>query len=59
MLYVITLDPGTVEERMFVVSEENYEAELADLENYCDSLDVSAAHGSVEILQSRPTFRLY
>ena len=59
MLYVITLDPGSVEERMFVVSAENYEAEITDLENYCDSLDVTGPYGSVEILYNRPTFRLY
>ena len=57
MVYVITLDPGTEGERLFVVPTDKYDAILADLDNYCDSLDVSGPHEFIEIQHTKPSFR--
>lgn len=49
MLYAIRLDPGSIEERLFVCPEQNLEEVRKDLNKYCESMEVDGPFAFLEV----------
>ena len=56
MIYIITLNPGTSDERLFVAPADKFEAVTDDLRKYCDEMVTDGPYDFVEIPVQLPTY---
>lgn len=56
MIYMIRLDPGCIEERLFVTPADKLEKVKADLQKYCSEMDIDGPYDFVEIPAQLPTY---
>jgi hypothetical protein len=56
MIYMIRLDPGSIEERLFVAPKDQLEKITEDLQQYCAEMDVDGPYDFVEIPSQLPTY---
>lgn len=56
MIYIITLDPGTSNERLFVAPANKHGPVVDDLRKYCDEIISDGPYDFVEIPAQMPTY---
>jgi len=56
MIYMVRLDPGSIEERLFVAPADKLENVKADLQKYCSEMVVDGPYDFVEIPAQLPEY---